>query len=167
MNRKSLLALTASLMLAGGVAAAQNAPAPNTPPPPPAAHAMKHDMHGRMGHGHRGFDHHHGHGMRAMHGPSGAVIADLRGLERIYRMNGKNSQLIGLYNQVLSQTKDPMVRNYVYRHLARAQMRPSNTEAAAATLRKSLNENLDRLNKREAKMQAMKAKWRAQHASKQ
>jgi hypothetical protein len=156
MNRKSLLAGIAGLLIAGGgsFAMAQNAPAAA-----PAAAAATQDaatpamqMHRmRMMHrGHRGM---HGHrmGMRGHRsGPGGAVIADLFRIERLYMASGKASQLPALYNDVLARTQDQRVRNYVYGRLARAQSRPANADAAIATLRKSLDENLAQLNQRPA-----------------
>lgn len=155
MNRKSLLILASSLLLAGGAAMAQNPPSPAATP---TQHAMKHHMHGamHMGHHRHGF----GHGRMMMAGPSGAVIADLAGIERIYRVSGKTRELVPLYQDVLSKTQDPRVRNYVYRHLARAQMQPGDSAAAVATLRKSLDENLQRLKLRDQKIAA----WKAKHA---
>lgn len=150
MNRTTLLAGLASLLIAGsaGLALAQDNPAPPAPgtPPPAAAGTMTHGSWHRHMHGERGPHGRHGmHGRRA--GAAFAVIGDLRQLEHLYMRSGKASQLPALYNEVLGKTQDPFVRDYAYRHLARAQMRPSNPDQAIATLRKSLDENLARLGK--------------------
>jgi hypothetical protein len=155
MNRKSLLAGLAGLLIAGGgsYAVAQNAPAANPAPVTSAQTAAKAGMpmH-RMRMHHRG-DHRHGmrHGMRGHRfGPGGAVIADLHRIERLYMQSGKSNQLPTLYNDVLARTKNQRVRNYVYARLARVQARPANTDAAITTLRKSLDENLARLDRQPA-----------------
>ncbi|MBB6185535.1 hypothetical protein [Oleiagrimonas soli] len=151
MQRTFLLsALATALIATGGFALAQQTTPPA--PPAPASQPMKMDgarpaWKGSMG-GHR----HGQHGKRGMHrmgrhgGPAGAVIADLRELSHLYVRSGKADQLPSLYNDVLAKTQDPMVRNYAYHALARAQMRPRDSGAAIATLRKSLNEDLTRLN---------------------
>ncbi|GAB3026708.1 hypothetical protein GCM10027285_05990 [Oleiagrimonas citrea] len=155
MQRKFLLsALATALIATGGLALAQQTAPPAPPAPPaPANQPMKmgvpHAWKGRMGQ--------HRHGKHSMHrmgrrgGPAGAVISDLRQLSRLYRAAGKADQLPALYKDVLSKTQNPMVRNYAYDALARAQMRPRDPNAAIATLRKSLNENLTRLNAMKAK----------------
>jgi hypothetical protein len=159
MNRKSLLAGIAGLLIAGGgsFAMAQNAPAAAPTPAPSTQNAAKPDMpmhRMRMMHRgeHRGMHGHRMHGHRF--GPGGAVIADLHKIERLYMQSGKASQLPALYDDVLARTQDARVRNYVYARLARAQSRPANTDAAIATLRKSLDENLTRLNQRPAQRPA-------------
>jgi len=43
-----------------------------------------------------------------------------------------------------------MLRNYAYRHLARAELQVSNTDQAIATLRQNLDENLTQLNQQTA-----------------
>jgi hypothetical protein len=155
MNRKTLLAGVATLLIAGTgtFALAQTASTPATTPSaatqPGAKPGMP--MHGKfMQHGSRaGFMHHRGmrgHGS----GPAGAVISDLRHIERLYMETGKSRELPALYNDVLGRTQDARVRNYVYARLARAQLRPSDTSAAIGTLRKSLDENLTRLSQRQA-----------------
>lgn len=155
MNRKFLLAGVATLLIAGTgtFALAQTSTTPAAAPATTAQPAAKPGMpmHGKfMKHGNRhGFMHHRG--MRGhQFGPAGAVIADLRHMERLYTEAGKSSELPALYNDVLGRTQDPHVRNYVYARLARAQLRPSDTNAAIGTLRKSLDENLTRLSQRQA-----------------
>lgn len=153
MQRKLLLsALAATLIAAGGLALAQNAP--STPAPAPSAQSAPMPMRGAgrmqmMGARHGMYGGMHGgmyHRMGRHHGPVAAVIDDLRQIARLYIMDGKVRQLEGLYKDVLGKTQNPMVRNYVYRALARLQARPRDTGAAVATLRKSLDENLTRLN---------------------
>ncbi|MBB3225733.1 hypothetical protein FHW69_000323 [Luteibacter sp. Sphag1AF] len=164
MQRKTLLASAATLLLAGSTtfAFAQD----GTPPPPPPASqsAANHAMPPKGGpkggqHGDRGGQHGWGghHGMREQ----GGVIGDLRGLERLYIMQGRAKELPALYNEVLAKSQNPRVRDYAYSHLARAQMQPGNADAAIATLRKSLDENLANDAKRHAAME----QWRAQRAN--
>jgi len=143
MQRKLLLSLLAASLIAatGGLALAQDA-APAAPGGQSQAMPMarQNAMHG-------GWDHGNMHRRMGRHGgPVGAVIGDLRQISRLYMMQGKPEQLEGLYKDVLAKTQNPMVRNYAYDALARLQARPRNTSAAIATLRKSLDENLDRLN---------------------
>lgn len=153
MQRKLLLsALAATLIAAGGLALAQNAPAPTAPAPSAQSTPMpmrgagrmqpmgaRNGMHGGM---HGGMHHR----MGRHHGPAAAVIGNLHQIARLYIMDGKIRQLEGLYKDVLGKTQNPMVRNYVYRALARLQARPRDTGAAVATLRESLDENLKLLN---------------------
>ncbi|TCV94016.1 hypothetical protein EC912_104213 [Luteibacter rhizovicinus] len=162
MQRKTLLASAATLLIAGSAtfAFAQDG---TTPPPaaPAASHAMQSpkdapkgrpdaqrgDQHGWGGHGRDG-------GMRG----EGGVIGDLRGLERLYIMQGRAKDLPALYNEVLAKSQNPRVRDYAYRHLARAQMmQPANVDQAIATMRKSLDESLAQ----DAKRQAAMEQWRA------
>lgn len=141
MQRKLLLSvLAASLIAAGGVALAQDAA-------PVAAGGQARAMPMARHHAMRGGREHGGmHRRMGRHGgPVGAVIGDLRQLSRLYLMQGKPGQLEGLYKDVLAKTRNPMVRNFAYDALARLQARPRDTGAAIATLRKSLDENLDRL----------------------
>lgn len=79
-------------------------------------------------------------------GPMGAAIADLDGIRRLYLLEGKRQDLAELYRYVLSKTQNPALRNYAYRHLARAELRVTNADQAIATLRQNLDENLIRLN---------------------
>src|SRR4051812_32244246 len=153
MQRKTLIASAASLLLAGSTAFAFAQDSAPKAPAAPAAHSANaapsgpdgqkwgrdgdhgRGDHDRGGHGDWG---HHGRG-----GPeNGGVIGDLRSLERVYIMSGRQKELPALYNDVLAKSQNPMVRDYAYRHLARAQMQPQNTDAAIATLRKSLDESL-------------------------
>ncbi|HET7921822.1 MAG TPA: hypothetical protein VFM15_03620 [Gammaproteobacteria bacterium] len=85
------------------------------------------------------------HGTHWRHDPARAVIMDMRGIERLDRMSGRSQELVALYNHVLDTTKNPVVRHYAYAKLARSQMKPANVDQAVATLRKSLDEDLARL----------------------
>jgi hypothetical protein len=104
-----------------------------------------------------GRDHWQGMRSRREAGPVGAVIGTLRRIERLYRMQGKTRQIQALYESVLKRTQNPMVRRYAYEHLARAQLKPTGTDQAVATLRKSLDESLDRLNQADARRAAHRA----------
>lgn len=180
MQRKTLLASAASLFLAGSAAFAyaqdaapkapaaptartaqaggpQRGPGPQGPEGPKWGHGGDRD-HGRGEHGGWG----HGHG-----GPEdGGVIGDLRSLERLYVTTGRQKELPALYNDVLAKSQNPRVRDYAYRHLARAQMQPQNVDAAIATLRKSLDENLAQDQKRHQEMEAFKQRMQERAASK-
>jgi hypothetical protein len=170
MQRKTLLASAASLLLAGSAAFAfaQDA-SPKTPPAPAAQSSQARDHQGmKWNHGdrdqgrgeHGGWGHGRG-GMR-----NAGVIGDLRALERLYVMNGRAKELPALYNEVLAKSQNPMVRDYAYRHLARAQMQPQNVDAAIATMRKSLDESLAQDQKRHEEMQAFKQRMQERAAAK-
>ncbi|HEY4090085.1 MAG TPA: hypothetical protein VGN46_01120 [Luteibacter sp.] len=163
MQRKTLLVSAASLLLAGSAALAI---AQDAAPKTPATTATKSTQQGpqrdggpKWGHaGQRGGDHGRGgwgHGRG--HEMSG-VIGDLRGLERLYIMSGRQKELPALYNDVLAKSQNPMVRDYAYRHLARAQMAPTNVDGAIATMKKSLDESLANDTKRHQEMEAFKAR---------
>ncbi len=79
-------------------------------------------------------------------GPAGAAIMDMKAIQRLYLLEGRRQDLVGLYHDVLGKTRNPEVRNYAYGHLARAEIKLTNTSQAVATLRQSLDENLARLN---------------------
>lgn len=83
---------------------------------------------------------------RFQRGPLGAAIADLNGIQRLYLLQGRRKDIADLYRYVLSKTQNPQLRNYAYRHLARAELQVSNTSQAIATLRQNLDENLTQLN---------------------
>ena len=80
-------------------------------------------------------------------GPNGAVIADLEQLQMLYRLTGSDAELLSIYRDVLKKSKDPVVRQYTYAAIARAQMRPTNPADAIATIRQSLDEDLTRASK--------------------
>lgn len=169
MQRKTLLVSAASLLLAGSaaLAIAQDA-APKASATPAATSAQQGPQrdggskwgHGgpRGEHGHGGWDHGRGHEMNG-------VIGDLRGLERLYIMSGRQKELPALYNDVLAKSQNPMVRDYAYRHLARAQMAPTNVDAAIATMKKSLDENLANDQKRHQEMEAFKARMQSRNSA--
>jgi len=176
MQRKTLIASAASLLLAGSAAFAfaQDA-APQTPSAPaarsaqpggPAAQGQKWGHGGQWGQDGRGGEH--GRGEWAKHGrgkEQGGVIGDLHSLERLYVLTGRSKELPALYNEVLAKSQNPRVRDYAYRHLARAQMQPTNVDAAISTLRKSLDENLAQDQKRHQDMEAFKARMQQRAAA--
>lgn len=133
---KVLGAFILGALLAGGVSFAIAAPPGDTgnmqsPTMPMRAVFMQRYAHGWQG---------------RMHGPAGAAIADLKGIQRLYMLEGRRKDIADLYRYVLSKTRNPELRNYAYRHLARAEIKLTNTNQAVATLRQSLDENLARLN---------------------
>jgi hypothetical protein len=172
MQRKTLIASAATLLLAGSTAFAfaQDA-APQAPSAPAARSAQAGGPAGgpKWGHGdHDGRGGEHGRGEWGGHGrghEQGGVIGDLHSLERLYVMTGRSKELPALYNEVLAKSQNPRVRDYAYRHLARAQMQPTNTDAAIATLRKSLDENLAQDQKRHQDMEAFKARMQQRAAA--
>jgi hypothetical protein len=119
---------------------AQTAAQTDSPADPPAAG----DHRDGWKHGH-----HHGDGNLAAR----AAIHDLREIKRLYLEAGHANQLPALYQDVLSKTQNPFVRNYAYQQLARTELRPADPEKAIATLRTSLNENLTQLNAHPAMQQ--------------
>lgn len=124
----------AGLLVAGSVSFAVAAPAGMyTGPAMPMA---------KVGWHHPGMMHHTG---QWWHDPAYAVIMDLHGIARLDRMNGHSTELPALYQHVLDTTQNPRVRHYAYLQLARSQMKPADAAQALATLRKSLDEDLARL----------------------
>jgi len=169
MQRKTLLASAASLLLAGSAAfayAQDAAPqAPTTPSTRTSQPAPPQQPGPKWGHG----DRDHGRGGWARHGRDGhrnGVIGDLRTLERLYVNSGRSKELPALYNEVLAKSQNPMVRDYAYRHLARAQMQPQNVDAAIATMRKSLDESLAQDTKRHQEMEAFKQRMQQRASAK-
>jgi Spy/CpxP family protein refolding chaperone len=154
MHRKTLLASTLALMIAGSTSfvMAQNMPAP----PPPATQAMAGKNMMPSAHGDRGHDMHKNHHDHER----GGVIGDLRGLERLYLQSGRSKDMTAVYNDVLTKSQDPRVRDYVYRRLARLQAQPANVDQAIATLRKGLDENLANEAKMRAEHEKMRADWK-------
>ncbi len=99
------------------------------------------------------------HSMRPGFNPlMGAVFADLRAIRKLSMLSGDRAELVATYQHILASTQNPILRNYAYLHLARLQLHVSNSHAALATLRKSLDENLVLLNKRRQDRQAPAAK---------
>jgi hypothetical protein len=179
MQRKTLIASAASLLLAGSAAfayaqdatpQAPSAPAARSAPAgAPAGQGPKWGHHGHDGQwGRDGRGGEHGRGEWAKHGrdkEQGGVIGDLHSLERLYVLTGRSKELPALYNEVLAKSQNPRVRDYAYRHLARAQMQPTNADAAISTLRKSLDENLAQDQKRHQEMEAFKARMQQRAAA--
>ena len=175
MQRKTLIASAASILLAGSTAFAfaQDA-VPQSPSAPAARSAQAGAPAGGQKWGHDGHDGHggwggqHGRGEWAKHGrgkEQGGVIGDLHSLERLYVLTGRSKELPALYNEVLAKSQNPRVRDYAYRHLARAQMQPANVDAAISTLRKSLDENLAQDQKRHQEMEAFKTRMQQRAAA--
>ena len=173
MHRNKLLASTLALAIAGAAsfAIAQDAaqPAPSTATP---AMAPGQPMQGTpmdMARMHHGARHRQDRGMddidHAMRGPHTGAAADLHALERLYQDAGRSKELPALYNDVLARTQDPMLRTYVYHRLARLQMQPANVDQAAATLRKSLDENLASEAKQRAEREKMRSQWQQRRAA--
>ncbi|MEO8741651.1 MAG: hypothetical protein ABI365_00500 [Lysobacteraceae bacterium] len=164
MQRKTLLVSTLAVLMAGSTAfaIAQDAPAP----PPAGDHAMPgmqaHAMDDQRSDRHRdgGMRHHDSDGER------GGVIGDVRVLEQIYMRAGRSKELPALYNDVLSKSQDPRVRDYVYRQMARAQLQPANFDTAIATMRKALDESLANEAKMRAGMEKVRAMWQQHHGDK-
>lgn len=135
MQRKTLILLSACVLALGSTALFADAvPAP--------ANSENRAMQGddapvqRMAH--------HRDGRRGMHAPPAvrASVMNMIALERLYREGGKSREVPGFYRDVLAKTQNPMLRNFAYRRLARLEAAPTNTDAAIATLRQSLDENL-------------------------
>lgn len=155
MQRKTLLATTLAVLMAGSSALVM---AQDAPPPPPGA------MQGRgmmarpaAPHGDR-----HGPGMRphSDRDARGGVIGYMRGLEHLYMMSGHSKDMAAVYNDVLAKSQNPRVREYAYQHLARLQARPTNVNQAIATMRKGLDESLANEAKMRAEREKMRNAWR-------
>ena len=156
MPRTTLLASTLALLIAGTASLAQaQTPGASTAP---AGMAGPHRL-APGGHGMHGW-----HGMRRDDEAGMGVIADLRGLERLYRAAGRTRDLVGVYNDVLAKSQDPRVRAYAYHHLARVQAEPTRFDDAIATMRKSLDESLANDAKERAERARMRARWSPQAA---
>ncbi|CAN7351107.1 hypothetical protein LJR029_006147 [Caballeronia sp. LjRoot29] len=79
--------------------------------------------------------------------PGFAVVNDLQHLQRLYDLNGRESEMRDIYHDVLLKTQVPAVRQYVYEALARNLLRPANVDQAITTIRTSLDEDLSTLAK--------------------
>jgi hypothetical protein len=141
MQRKTLILLVASVLALCGTAFLVGAT-----PAQPGAGAMQAPAAAPFGRMHR---RDRGHGLHAPPAVRASVL-DLRAIERLYRADGKSNELPGFYRDVLAKTRNPMLRNYVYLRLARLESAPANTDAAIATLRQSLDENLKLADRMEA-----------------
>ncbi|MEP9328119.1 hypothetical protein PPMP20_34065 [Paraburkholderia phymatum] len=84
------------------------------------------------------------------HGPGFAAVNDLEHLQRLYDISGRDSEMNAVYHDVLSKTRDPALRHYVYVALARNQLKPANVDQAIDTIRRSLDEDIEALDKRAA-----------------
>ena len=80
-------------------------------------------------------------------GASLAVVNDLQHLQRLYDLNGRESEMRDIYHDVLLKTQVPVIRQYVYEALARNLLRPTNVDQAITTIRTSLDEDLSTLAK--------------------
>lgn len=142
MNRTLAIPALGGLALALGLVVASAAEPPASGMTSPPAHAWI------GGPGHAGMHPGMHPGMRrAMHGPMafgprGAAIRAMLALEHLYRAQGHTEAVIGLYRDVLARSQDPMLRNFAYARLARAELAPRDTGAAIKTLRQALDENL-------------------------
>jgi len=76
-----------------------------------------------------------------------AVVNDLQHLQRLYDLNGRESEMRDVYHDVLLKTQVPAIRQYVYEALARNLLRPTNVDQAITTIRTSLDEDLSTLTK--------------------
>jgi len=76
-----------------------------------------------------------------------AVVNDLQHLQRLYDLNGRESEMRDVYHDVLLKTQVPAIRQYVYEALARNLLRPTNVDQAITTIRTSLDEDLGTLAK--------------------
>lgn len=87
------------------------------------------------------------HGRRGawMNTPVGATLRNLRELERLYLLDGRAQEIPALYRDVLARTQNPAVREFAFRRIARNELKPGDADKAIATLRQSLEENLQRL----------------------
>ena len=92
-------------------------------------------------HGHGMMEHRHALLARGMPARF-AAMRDLRALQHLYLMQGRRGDAEALYRQVLAETRNPVLRNFAFGHLARLQAMPVNPDAAIATLRQALQENL-------------------------
>ncbi|HET7649572.1 MAG TPA: hypothetical protein VFL15_02590 [Gammaproteobacteria bacterium] len=142
MTRNNLVFFLAGLLIAGSISLAIAAPfgqddaqaGAMSPPDMPMAYMRDFRHPGMMGHS-----------AHWRHDPAHSVIMDIHSIERLDRISGRIQELPALYNHVLDKTQNPEVRHYAYLHLALSQMKPANVSQAEATLRKSLDEDLARL----------------------
>jgi hypothetical protein len=148
MAPRILLAPALALLLASPLAMSQDAP---SAPPAPQAHTLPAPDHAPM--------RYRMHRMHMERGPGSGAMSDLHALEHLYRKAGREKELAGIYNEVLSKSQDPHLRTYAYHRLARLQAQPANVDQAIATLRKSLSENLANEARMRADRERMRAQW--------
>ena len=134
----SLLALGVVGASSGALAASPAADTMQGPGMQAAAGAWRH---GGWSHGHGMMERRHAPFARGMPARF-AAMRDLRALQHLYLMQGRRGDAEALYRQVLARTRDPILRNFAYARLARLQALPANPDAAIATLRAALDENL-------------------------
>ena len=134
----SLLALGVVGASSGALAASPAADTMQGPGMQAAAGAWRH---GGWSHGHGMMERRHAPFARGMPARF-AAMRDLRALQHLYLMQGRRGDAEALYRQVLAHTADPILRNFAYARLARLQALPTNPDAAIATLRAALAENL-------------------------
>jgi hypothetical protein len=138
MQRKTLALFVATAMMLSGTAFVVTAePAGDQPLPSARADANEG---GQRGQAHRGG----GRGGMEIDPAARAAIMDLRAIDRLYGRSGRTKELPAFYRDVLTKTRNPMLRNFIYMRLARLETAPANTDQAIATLRQSLDENLKR-----------------------
>ena len=165
MHRKTLLASALAVLMAGSASLVLAQSTPTTPATASTAssttkmaktmkdHGSHHgDMRGDM----RGDRRMHSMGHDRQHG---GVIGDMRALERLYMQSGRSKELTALYNEVLTKSQDPRVRDYTYQRLAKLQAQPANVDQAIATLRKGLDESLANEAKMRTEREAMRTNW--------
>ncbi|MEO7067879.1 MAG: hypothetical protein ABI114_13270 [Rhodanobacter sp.] len=165
MHRKTLLASALAVLMAGSASLVLAQTTPTAPTTTTSSSSSTQTTKMMKGHNNRHGDWR-GHGMRsAGHDRQhGGVIGDMRALERLYMQSGRSKDLTALYNEVLTKSQDPRVRDYTYRRLARLQAQPANVDQAIATLRKGLDESLANEAKMRTQHEAMRANWQ-QHQS--
>ena len=165
MHRKTLLASTLAVLLAGSASLVLAQTAPTTPTTASSSSNSMNMAKTMKDHGDRHGDWREN-GMHSMghNRDRSGVIADMHGLERLYMQSGRSKDLAALYNEVLAKSQDPHVRDYTYQRLARLQAQPANVDQAIATLRKGLDESLANEAKMRTDREAMRANWQ-QHRS--
>ncbi|WP_321876889.1 hypothetical protein [Paraburkholderia bannensis] len=85
---------------------------------------------------------------RPFPGPDFDVINDLEQLRRLYSLSGRPGDIVEVYHEVLDKSHNPVVRRYAYDALAREQLKPADPAAAIATIHASLEEDLERANRK-------------------
>lgn len=85
---------------------------------------------------------------RPFPGPDFDVVNDLEQLRRLYSLSGRPGDIVEVYHEVLEKSHNPAVRRFAYDALAREQLKPADPAAAIATLHASLEEDLERANKK-------------------
>jgi hypothetical protein len=73
------------------------------------------------------------------------TMRNLRQLERLYLIDGRAQDIPALYREVLAKTENPAVRQFAYNRIAHNELKPGEVDQAISTLRRSLDESLQRL----------------------